>query len=159
MGSKRGGESLTWEDVQQMKYTWQVARESMRLYPPIFGSYRKAIVDIQYQGFTIPKGWKVLWTTYGTHYDPQHFPEPQRFEPSRFEERHQCHPPYAFVPFGGGTRTCAGYQLAKLNILIFMHFMVTRYNWSLVFPHEPIKMDPLPVPSFGMPIHLTPRLL
>ena len=42
-----------------MKDTWQVARESMRLFPPIFGSFRKAITDIEYEGFTIPKGWKV----------------------------------------------------------------------------------------------------
>ena len=42
-----------------MKYTWQVARESIRAFPPIFGSFRKAIADIEYEGFTIPKGWKV----------------------------------------------------------------------------------------------------
>ncbi|CAN1351798.1 Taxadiene 5-alpha hydroxylase [Linum perenne] len=42
-----------------MKYTWEVARESMRLFPPIFGSFRKAIQDIEFEGFIIPKGWKV----------------------------------------------------------------------------------------------------
>lgn len=42
-----------------MNYTWQVARESMRMFPPIFGSFRKAIQDIDFQGFIIPKGWKV----------------------------------------------------------------------------------------------------
>ena len=45
-----------------MKYTWQVARESMRLFPPIFGSFRKAITDIEYEGFVIPRGWKVNTT-------------------------------------------------------------------------------------------------
>lgn len=56
---KRRGENVTVEDVKKMKYSWQVARESMRLHPPIFGSFRKTIADIHYEGFTIPKGWKV----------------------------------------------------------------------------------------------------
>lgn len=59
MMNKRHGENLTLDDIKKMKYTWQVARESMRLFPPIFGSFRKAITDIEYEGFTIPKGWKV----------------------------------------------------------------------------------------------------
>lgn len=59
MSNKIPGENLTLEDMKKMKYTWQVARESMRLFPPIFGSFRKAITDIEYEGFTIPKGWKV----------------------------------------------------------------------------------------------------
>ncbi|XP_010273405.1 PREDICTED: taxadiene 5-alpha hydroxylase [Nelumbo nucifera] len=153
-GSKRPGENLTLEDTKKMKYTWQVARESMRMFPPIFGSFRKAIVDIEYEGFTIPKGWKVLWTAYGTHYDSQCFPEPLHFNPSRFEEPI---PPYAFVPFGGGPRLCAGYQLAKLNILLFLHFMVTHYDWSLLHKDETITADPLPFPSQGMPIKIAPK--
>lgn len=59
MRNKRLGENLNVEDIKKMKYTWKVARESMRLFPPIFGSFRKAITDIEYEGFTIPIGWKV----------------------------------------------------------------------------------------------------
>uniref|UniRef100_A0A7N2L6E5 Taxadiene 5-alpha hydroxylase n=2 Tax=Quercus lobata TaxID=97700 RepID=A0A7N2L6E5_QUELO len=154
--NKIPGENLTLEDMKKMKYTWQVARESMRLFPPIFGSFRKAIADIEYEGFTIPKGWKVLWTTYGTHYDGDYFQDPLSFNPSRFEEPI---PPYVFLPFGGGPRVCAGYHLAKLNILIFVHFIVTHYDWSLLYPDEPITMDPLPFPSRGMPINISPKLL
>ncbi|THG06867.1 taxadiene 5-alpha hydroxylase [Camellia sinensis] len=157
LSNKRGGgENLTLEDTKKMKYTWQVARESMRLFPPIFGSFRKAIVDIEYEGFIIPKGWKVLWTTYGTHYNGEYFRDPMEFDPSRFDEAIQ---PYVFVPFGGGPRVCAGYQLAKLNMLIFVHFVVTCYHWSLQYPEEPITMDPLPFPSQGMPINISPKLL
>ncbi|PIN05456.1 Cytochrome P450 CYP4/CYP19/CYP26 subfamily [Handroanthus impetiginosus] len=155
MRGKRPKETLTFEDTKMMNYTWQVARESMRLFPPIFGSFRKAIHDIEYNGYTIPRGWKVLWTAYGTHYDPKYFEDPLSFNPSRFEDPIQ---PYAFVPFGGGPRLCAGYQLAKLNILIFIHYVVTRYDWSLVSPDEPITMDPLPFPSLGMPIRISPKL-
>ncbi|KAI3924695.1 hypothetical protein MKW92_007593 [Papaver armeniacum] len=156
MGSRKPGETLTLDDTQKMKYTWQVTRESMRLFPPIFGSFRKAIVDIDYQGFTIPKGWKILWTTYGTHLDEDIFKDPLSFDPSRFEEPV---PPYVYVPFGGGPRMCAGYQLARLNILVFMHFMVTRFDWSLVHLDEPITMDPLPFPCYGMPINISPKTL
>lgn len=59
MSNKGPDEILSLEDTKRMKYTWQVARESMRLFPPIFGSFRKAIADIEFEGFTIPKGWKV----------------------------------------------------------------------------------------------------
>ncbi|KAJ4822530.1 hypothetical protein Tsubulata_029561 [Turnera subulata] len=148
---QRPGENLTVGDMKKMKYTWQVARESMRLFPPIFGSFRKAIVDIEYEGFTIPKGWKVLWTTYGTHYSEEYFQDPLTFNPTRFEE---SMPPYVYLPFGGGPRLCAGNQLAKLNILTFIHYVVTCYDWSLLYPDEQITMDPLPFPSRGMPIKI-----
>lgn len=59
MSSEGAEETLTFEDTKKMNYTWQVARESMRIFPPIFGSFRKAIQDIEYDGYTIPKGWKV----------------------------------------------------------------------------------------------------
>ncbi|GMN54898.1 hypothetical protein TIFTF001_024024 [Ficus carica] len=155
MTGKRPGENLTLDDLKKMKYSWQVARESMRLFPPIFGSFRKAIVDIEFEGFTIPKGWKVLWTAYGTHYSAEYFQDPLSFNPSRFEEPV---PPYVFLPFGGGPRVCAGYQLAKLTTLIFVHLVVTRYDWSLLYPDENITMDPLPFPSHGMPIKISPKM-
>ena len=55
----KDGDNLTMEDLKKMTYTWQVVRETMRLFPPIFGSFRKAIKDIEFEGFTITKGWKV----------------------------------------------------------------------------------------------------
>ncbi|XP_076937801.1 taxadiene 5-alpha hydroxylase-like [Bidens hawaiensis] len=152
--NKRPGEALTFEDVKKMEYTWQVARETMRLCPPIFGSFRKATTDIEFEGFTIPKDWKVLWTTYGTHYDERYFSDPMSFNPSRFADPVHA---YAFIPFGGGPRLCAGYQLAKLNILVLVHYVVTRYSWSVIYPDEPILMDPLPFPSKGMPIKILPK--
>ncbi|GKF22965.1 taxadiene 5-alpha hydroxylase [Tanacetum coccineum] len=57
--NKRSGEALTFDDVKKMEYTWQVACETMRLCPPIFGSFRKATTDIQFDGITISKEWKI----------------------------------------------------------------------------------------------------
>lgn len=57
--SKPSGEFLTWEDLAKMKYTWKVAMETLRMVPPVFGGFRKAMKDIEYGGYLIPKGWQV----------------------------------------------------------------------------------------------------
>ncbi|KAK2992611.1 hypothetical protein RJ640_015967 [Escallonia rubra] len=49
--SKEQNEVLTWEDVRSMKYSWNVAREVLRLMPLTSGAYREAITDFTYAGF------------------------------------------------------------------------------------------------------------
>jgi cytochrome P450 len=51
---------ITWNEIQMMKYSWRVAQEVMRFYPPIFGNFRQITKDIEFDGFDIPKGWQVI---------------------------------------------------------------------------------------------------
>ncbi|GLJ24765.1 hypothetical protein SUGI_0473340 [Cryptomeria japonica] len=148
---------LQWDDLQKMKYTWRAAQETLRLYPPAGGTWRKAIVDISYSGFTIPKGWKLFWTTSSTHKNAEYFKDPEKFDPSRFEGNGPA--PYTFVPFGGGPRMCPGNEFARIVILVFIHNIVKNVEWDLVNVNEKVIIDPMPAPVEGLPINLRGRSL
>ncbi|KAH6776676.1 hypothetical protein C2S52_014237 [Perilla frutescens var. hirtella] len=150
--SKGPGDMLTWEDIEKMKYSWNVARESMRLACPAQGSFREATAEFNYAGFTIPKGWKIFWTVNSSHKNPDYFQEPEKFDPSRFEGTGPA--PYTFVPFGGGPRMCIGKEYARLELLVFMHNVVTRFKLQKAIPNEKIVFYSSPMPAYGLPIHL-----
>ena len=47
------------EDLRKTKYSWKIVREALKLMPPGIGSFREVLTDFTYEGYTIPKGWKV----------------------------------------------------------------------------------------------------
>nr|AOG74836.1 beta-amyrin 28-oxidase [Platycodon grandiflorus] len=153
--SKAPGELLNWDDLTKMKYSWNVACEVLRLAPPLQGAFREAITDFMYSGFSIPKGWKLYWSANSTHKNPKFFPEPQKFDPSRFEGAGPA--PFTFVPFGGGPRMCPGKEYARVEILVFMHHLVKRFKWEKIIPNEKIVVNPMPCPAKGLPIRLYPH--
>ncbi|KAH9300639.1 hypothetical protein KI387_012222, partial [Taxus chinensis] len=152
---KKESDDLQWGDLQKMKYSWRTAQETLRLNPPAEGGWRKAIVDISYGSFTIPKGWKLFWTPNSTHKKAEHFPDPEKFDPARFEGNAPA--PYTFVPFGGGARMCPGNEFARMVILVFLHNIVKMFEWDLVDVNEKVVVDPFPAPADGMPIKLRRR--
>ncbi|KAI3414713.1 uncharacterized protein J3R85_015880 [Psidium guajava] len=153
--SKAPGELLQWDDLQRMKYSWNVICEVMRMTPPVTGTFREALVDFTYEGYTIPKGWKLFWSAALTHEDPNFHPRAASFDASRFDGSGPA--PYSYVPFGGGPRMCLGKEFARVEMLVFLHNLVNGLDWDLVIPHEKIIYDPMPTPVEGLPIRLRPR--
>ncbi|XP_031114790.1 beta-amyrin 28-monooxygenase-like [Ipomoea triloba] len=153
--SKGPNERLSWEDIQKMKYSWNVACETLRIYPPGQGAFREALTDFTYAGYTIPKGWKTFWSVYSTHKNPKYFPESEKFDPSRFEGSGPA--PYTYVPFGGGPRMCPGKEYARLTVLVLMHNVVTNFKMEKLIPDEKIVYTISPVPLNSLPVRLIPH--
>ncbi|CAN0825704.1 Cytochrome P450 87A3 [Linum grandiflorum] len=57
VSSKSG---LSWEEYKSMTYTRHVIKESLRISSVNPGILRKALTDIDVDGYTIPKGWGVI---------------------------------------------------------------------------------------------------
>ncbi|OVA13921.1 Cytochrome P450 [Macleaya cordata] len=150
---KAPGESLNLDDIQKMRYSWNVACESMRLATSAQGGFREAIIDFTYEGYFIQKGSKLYWSGISTHKNPEYFADPEKFKPSRFEGNGPA--PFTFVPFGGGPRICPGKEYARLQILVFMHHMVTRYKWEkLINNDQKLIFSPFPLPAKGLPVSI-----
>ncbi|KAF2321152.1 hypothetical protein GH714_034613 [Hevea brasiliensis] len=59
--------------------------------------------------------------------------------------------PNTFIPFGNGVHACPGNELAKLEILILVHHLVTKFRWEVVGSVDGIHYGPFPVPQQGLP--------
>ncbi|KAF5768546.1 putative cytochrome P450 [Helianthus annuus] len=153
--AKEARELLNWDDIQKMRYSWNVVSEVMRLNPPATGAFREALVDIEYAGYTIPKGWKIYLSVASTHKDMANFEDVTRFDPSRFEGAGPT--PFTYVPFGGGPRMCLGKEFARMKVLAFLNNIITNFKWEVLIPDEKIEYDPMPTPVKGFPIRLHPH--
>src|SRR4051794_20918968 len=100
------------------KWAEAVASETLRLRPPVPLVGRMVKQDFQLDGYTIPAGECLAPCIWLTHRREEVYPDPYAFKPERFLEN----PPetYTWLPFGGGTRRCAGAAFAQLEMTVVM---------------------------------------
>jgi cytochrome P450 len=112
-----GDGPVTMPDLIDMPYLGRVVDETLRLYPPAHLGNRRAAVDVSFGGHTFPAGSRLGYSIYLSHRHPAFWSSPLQFDPDRFETRHY---PFAFVPFGGGARTCIGmnYALYEAKVVL-----------------------------------------
>nr|XP_010933004.1 abscisic acid 8'-hydroxylase 1 [Elaeis guineensis] len=145
-----GGEvSLTWADTKRMSMTSRVIQETMRVASILSFTFREVVEDVEYEGYLIPKGWKVLPLFRNIHHSPDNFTDPEKFDPSRFEVAPK---PNTFMPFGNGTHSCPGNELAKLEMLVLLHHLTTKYRWSMSGSESGIQFGPFALPLNGLPM-------
>jgi cytochrome P450 len=120
------------EDIPALTYSAMVFSEALRLYPPAWMFARHAIEEDSVMGYRIPAGSMLFLSPYVTQHHPEHWVEPERFDPERFNQlRSQEQARYAYFPFGGGPRQCIGNHFAQVEALLIMARMLQRYRIRL----------------------------
>ncbi|NUO47924.1 MAG: cytochrome P450, partial [Polyangiaceae bacterium] len=128
------------EDLSRMAFTKAVIEESLRLYPPAWMFERIALEEDEVLGFRIPKGTFIGISPWAMHRKPEYFPDPEKFNPRRFLEPDTSRPKLAYLPFGGGPRTCIGNAFALTEMQILLPMIVRRASFERI-PGTELKLD------------------
>nr|QWK52408.1 cytochrome P450 708A3-1 [Isatis tinctoria] len=149
---------VKWEEYKyNMTFTRMVISETLRL--SNLGSilFRKAVEDVEIKGYTIPAGWIVAVAPSVVHYNSEIYENPLEFNPWRWEGKDLRSVSKSLMVFGGGTRQCVGVDFARLHMTIFLHHLVTTYDFSVVQESEMIR-TPLPCFTKDLLINISPSL-
>jgi cytochrome P450 len=132
----------------------RVLDETLRLYPPAWVGPRRAVQDVELVGHEIPAGAHVNYCSYASHRLPDVFAEPGAFVPDRWtEERRAALPRGAYVPFGGGSRTCIGMRFGQLEVKAIAVRLLQRFRLELPPAHRlEIRQTPTLGPKGGLPM-------
>jgi cytochrome P450 len=137
-----GGRAPTMADLPRLKFTEQIAKECMRLYPPAFGLGREAIHDCDIGGYRVPKGTQVFMFQWATQRDARFYDKPNEFRPERWTEDFIEHlPKYAYFPFGGGPRACIGASFATMEIILCLATIGQKFRLEIDQDH-PVSIYP-----------------
>lgn len=132
---------LTLETLGRMHELQTISMEVRRLSPVVFVFFGKARETFEFKGFTVPKGWAVLWGHRSSHIRPEIYSHPEEFDPARFappraeHERHE----HAYVPNGAGPATghkCAGFEFAPLFLQVFLIELYRDHDVMLQQPQD-----------------------
>ncbi|XP_055637689.1 probable cytochrome P450 6a20 [Toxorhynchites rutilus septentrionalis] len=126
--------SMSYEAVHEMRYVENCINESLRKYPPIVNIPREISKDYRVpdMNVTLEKGNTIILPIYSIHHDPRYYPEPEKYNPDRFDpegtaKRH----PLAFVPFGEGPRVCIGLRFGMMQARIGLACLLKHFRFTL----------------------------
>ena len=111
--------------------TYAVIAESLRLYPTIPMSSRRALADDRVAGVHLPAGTNVVIPTWNVHRDERHFEQPARFCPARFESS-ATDGGAGYAPFSKGERGCVGRTFALVEIANVLLRVVSAFDLEAV---------------------------
>lgn len=126
------------DQLNRLEYLDGVIKESLRIRPLLAMIARKLHAPMQFGQYEVPAGWIVAPSLYLTHHNVDVYPEPHEFKPERFIDVRPD--PYAWFPFGGGSRRCLGMPFALYEMKIVIATILSRKVLALA-QRTPVSVE------------------
>ncbi|XP_071088224.1 cytochrome P450 2U1-like [Haliotis cracherodii] len=86
--------------------------------------------DVQFRGYTFPKGVLVILMLDSVLQDPDVWGDPDNFRPDRFlDDTGKIVKKEEFIPFSLGRRVCLGESMARMELFLFLTTMIQRFKF------------------------------
>ncbi|TPX71686.1 hypothetical protein SpCBS45565_g00759 [Spizellomyces sp. 'palustris'] len=119
------------DDMSRLVVTDAIVKETLRLYPTIPVLRRSCVKESTLVSHKVARGTVVYININSIHHDPQSYPDPQSFQPSRWLKADPA-PPGSFIPFGLGVHNCIGQKMALNETKTLLVKLAARYTWKIV---------------------------
>jgi unspecific monooxygenase len=119
-------------DDSQLPYSQAFVKEVLRLYPPTWLMGRVVNRPCELGGWQLAAGTRVMFSPYLVHRDPRWWPDPNVFDPGRWQAPSETRSPHTFIPFGAGPRVCFGMHLGMYQMVTAASHLAMNYALDLV---------------------------
>ena len=131
-------------DTQVMKAMphihWAI-RETERMRPSAEMLMRYVMEDIEFGDYVVPQGWLVQTSAIVSHFLPEIFTDPFKYDPLRYapgrEEDKVSR--FALIGFGGGIHKCAGMNFANQEMFVITSLFFQQFDAELLTPDPQVE--------------------
>ena len=137
------GSEVSFQALREIPRLESALKEALRLHPPLILLLRVAMEELTYGDYRIHKGQMVAASPAISNRIPEDFPNPDEFDPDRYEKPRQedLINRWTWIPFGAGKHRCVGAAFAQMQIKAIFSVLLREYEFELAQPPESYQND------------------
>ena len=153
------GDVADFSVISKLRFTRDVFREVLRLYPPVPMMVRENTCPEVLRGRPVAPGAQIVLSPWHLHRHERIWDRADEFDPDRWQtEAAKACARDGFIPFSAGPRVCTGAGFAMVEGVLLLALLARAYRFDVVKGRKAVPVAHLTVRSKdGIWLRVTPR--